>query len=149
MQTGSRHVVSLLRQHPNPMHSSWRPNCLPAGTDSPGSLHNTTPRSAARSLGSCAHHTTDAACRPEPSGAFLFTVPSASSVSVGLTVKEHPVCVQVGGARGARRSNNANQMWVLELGQHGGRTSHGLWKDPCGPVSSINSSPGGFCSGQL
>lgn len=149
MQTGTRHVVSLLRQHPNPMRFSLRSNCLPEGTDSPGSFHSATPRGAPRSRGSCAPHTADAACRPEPSRAFLFTGPSASGVSVCLTVGEHPVCVWLGGARGARISNNANQMWILELGQHGGRNSHSLRKAPYGPVSSINSSPGGFCSGQL
>lgn len=55
----------------------------------------------------------------------------------------------LGGMGGARMSNTANPMWVLEQGRHGGRASHGPHKDPKGSVSFVNSSPGGFCSVQL
>lgn len=49
MRTRTRHVVSLLRQHPNPSHFCLRPNSLPAETKRQCSFHNILPSNASKS----------------------------------------------------------------------------------------------------
>lgn len=151
MQTGTRHVVSLLRQYLNPSHFCSRPNCLPEETKRQCSFHNIPPSNVPRSAKAWAVVATIQQMQPvdqNPPG------PSSSLAPLlPVCLPGHRRAASMRVAEWCGRGQNKRQS-KFDMSSGTGSTwwwdqSHSLQKDPYGPVSSINSSPGGFCSGQL
>ena len=89
VQTGTRHEVP---HHPNPSHSHLRPNCLPPGLTASVRFITLPPVVHPAVQKPQQSWPTFRTFRPEPSQAFLYTGPSASSASASPQLSSQYVC---------------------------------------------------------